>query len=136
VIPLRLSSLLLVVALTGCSFLADRAADLALGGAGSGLSVDANAGQAKGEGNQSVAQNAATAVSGQVNDTTEFQGNVDKVVTNKGLAVHELLLLVLLAGWAIPGPAEMFRGIGRLFRRRSYSPPPRTVADTHWSMWR
>lgn len=118
---LRVSSiaLLLLLSLSSCSFLADRAADLALGGSGKGLSVDANAGQAKGEGPQSVAQNAATAISGQVNDTTEFKGDVQRVITNEGLAVHELLLLVLLAGWAIPGPGEMLRGIGRLFKRRA-----------------
>jgi len=91
--------------------LAEKALDLA-GGPSSGLSVDANVGKGEAEGDQSIAQNAATAVSGQINETSEetFQGPVGQVINEASLEMHELLLLVLLAGWAIPAPKEMLQG--------------------------
>ena len=100
--------------------LAEKALDLA-GGPSSGLSVDANVGKGEAEGDQSIAQNAATAVSGQVNETSNetFEGPVGTVVNEAGLEMHELLLLILLAGWAIPSPSEMVKSIARMLPFRS-----------------
>ena len=84
-----------------------------LGGAQKGISVDANAGQAKTEGDDSVAQNANTAVSLDAGSRQDF-GAVDTVVNEAGIPIHVLLLLVLLAGWAIPSPEEMGHGLVRI----------------------
>ena len=82
--------IVLSLSLSGCSALGGLAAKAALGGVtggSDGLSVDANVGQAKSEGDQGVTQNAATAVTAQVNDTVEetFQGDVGKVIHEAGL---------------------------------------------------
>lgn len=108
---LRLTLATLLTISSGCSVLAERAMALA-GGPASGLAVDANVGKAEAEGDQSVSQNAATAVTGQVNDTRNetFEAPVGQIVNEAGLKTWELLLLVLLAGWAIPSPREMFQG--------------------------
>lgn len=102
---------LVLIGSSGCSMLAEKALDLA--GPKSGLSVDANVGKGEAEGDQSIAQNAATAVSGQVNETSNetFAGPVGQVINEASLEMHELLLLVLLAGWAIPAPKEMLQGL-------------------------
>ena len=109
---LRLALLIALASSTGCSMLAGKVADMALGATEKGISVDANAGKGEAEGDQSIAQNAATAVSGQINETSEetFQGPVGQVINEASLEMHELLLLVLLAGWAIPAPKEMLQG--------------------------
>ena len=97
------SLLMLLLFTTACSGIAGKAAELALGRPQTGLEVDANVGQAKTEGSDSVAQNANTAVSVAGGKSEEnFEGPVGQVVNEAGLKVHELLLLVLLAGWAIP----------------------------------
>jgi len=110
---LRLALLIALASSTGCSMLAGKVADMALGATEKGISVDANAGKGEAEGDQSIAQNAATAVSGQINRTSEetYQGPVGQIVNEARLETHELLLLVLLAGWAIPAPKEMLQGI-------------------------
>jgi hypothetical protein len=79
------------------------------------LEVDANVGQAKTEGDDSVAQNANTAVSVAGGDSS-YEGTVGQVVNEAGLELHELLLLVLLAGFAIPSPPELLRGTARSLR--------------------
>lgn len=113
ILLIRSMLVLALVGTSGCSMLASRAADLALGASERGISVDANAGKGEAEGDQSIAQNAATAVSGQVNETSNetFAGPVGQVINEAGLEMHELLLLVLLAGWAIPAPKEMLQGL-------------------------
>jgi len=110
---------LLSLVLAGCSGL-DVAKGLAKSalGAKAGVEVDANAGQAKTEGDDSVAQNANTAVSVAGGKSEEnFEGPVGQVINEAGLEIHELLLLVLLAGWAIPSPTEMLIGIARAGRQ-------------------
>jgi hypothetical protein len=104
--------------LTGCSALdvvktAAKATGLA---PSSGLEVDANVGQAKTEGDDSVAQNANTAVSVDGGSEENYEGPIGQVVNEAGLEWHELLLLVLLAGWAIPSPAEMILSGARVLR--------------------
>lgn len=110
--------LLLTLALTtsGCSALAPIAADALMGGADKGIEVDANAGQAKTEGDNSVAQQANTAVSVDAGSTEVFEGAVGTVVNEAGMPIHVLLLICLLAGWAIPSPEEMGHGLIRLIR--------------------
>ena len=116
----HLGVLLLIVSLSSCSALdvVKEGAKAALGAAQPGIEVDANAGKGEAEGDQSIAQNANTAVSGQVNETSNetFEGPVGQVINEAGLEIHELLLLVLLAGWAIPSPAEMIVGFARVIR--------------------
>lgn len=109
--------MVLILSLSGCGAVTSSLLTDAIGGADSGLDVDANVGKGEAEGDQSIAQNAATAVSGQVNETSNetFQGDVGTVVNEAGLALHELALLVLLAGWAIPSPGETLRGLIGLF---------------------
>ena len=102
--------------LSSCSTLAPLAKDVLLGGAQKGISVDANAGKAESTGDNNVAQNANTAVSVDAGTTEKFEGPVGQVVNEAGLPIHVLLLLVLLAGWAIPSPEEMGHGLVRIIR--------------------
>lgn len=119
-LKIALLSLCLITG-SGCSLLAEKAADMALGASDDGLSVDANVGQAKTEGDSSVAQQANTAVSGQVNseETTNYEGPVETIVNDSGFKWWELGLIVLLAGWAIPSPGEMLERTVAIFRRPS-----------------
>ncbi len=102
-------------------------AGAAIGERKAAIEARINAGKGEAEGDQSVAQNANTALSGQVNTTSDY-GDVGKVVNESGLKLHELLLLVLLAGWAIPSPSEMLLGMVRVVRNARYvwrhQPPP------------
>ena len=110
------TALIISLSLSSCSMLAPLAKDAILGGADKGIEVDANAGQAKTEGDDSVAQNANTAVSVDAGKQEVYEGDIGQVVNENGLPLHVLLLLVLLAGWAIPSPEEMGHGIVRLIR--------------------
>ena len=109
--------LIVTLSLTSCSLLEKVATDAVLG-PDKGLSVDANVAKGDAEGEDSVAQNANTAVSvGANKESTEvFEGPVDTVINESPLGYFELILLVLLAGWAIPSPSEMVQGPLRLFR--------------------
>ena len=102
-------------------------AGAAIGERTAGIQARINAGKGEAGGDQSVAQNANTALSGQVNTTSDY-GDVGKVVNESGLKLHELLLLVLLAGWAIPSPSEMLLSMVRVVRNARYvwkhQPPP------------
>lgn len=94
-------------------------AGAAIGERTAGIEARINAGKGEARGDQSVAQNANTALSGQVNTTSDY-GEVGKVVNESGLKLHELLLLVLLAGWAIPSPSEMLLSMVRVVRNARY----------------
>lgn len=109
-----LLSLILSLSLTSCSTLAPLAKDAILGGAKQGIEARANVGQAKTEGDDSVAQNANTAVSLDAGRSEVFRGDVGQVVNENGMPLHVLLLFLLLAGWAIPSPSEMGNGLVRL----------------------
>ena len=117
-----LSALLLTISLSSCSALAPLAKDAILGGAQKGVSVDANVGQAKTEGDSSVAQQANTAVSVDAGKQEVFKGDVGQVVNENGMPLHVLLLFLLLAGWAIPSPSEMGNGLVRLITSLRYRP--------------
>ena len=108
--------LCLALSLSSCSALAPLAKDVLLGGAQKGIEVDANAGKAESTGDNNVAQNANTAVSVDAGDQEVYEGPIGQVVNEAGMPIHVLLLLVLLAGWAIPSPEEMGHGIVRLIR--------------------
>jgi len=115
--------ILIVIPLSSCSLLQSMATD-ALTGSQDGLSVDANVAKGDAEGEDSVAQNANTAVSVGANKESNevFEGPVETVVNEAGLGIWETILIVILAGWAIPSPGEMMRGTVanlRLFRRGS-----------------
>jgi hypothetical protein len=111
-----IAALLLALSLSSCSAIAPLAKDVLLGGAQKGIEVDANAGKAESTGDNNVAQNANTAVSVDAGTTEKFEGPVGQVVNEAGLPIHVLLLLVLLAGWAIPSPEEMGHGFVRIIR--------------------
>ena len=104
--------LCLSLSLTSCSTIAPLLADAVLPNGG-GVEVDANVSKGDAEGEGSVAQNGNTNVSV---DATEEQtyGSVESVVNESNLPFHVLLLMVLLAGWAIPSPEEMGHGVVRL----------------------
>jgi hypothetical protein len=109
----------LCLTLSSCAGVPPLAKSLLVGAAEKrGIAVDANVGQARTEGEGSVAQQANTAVSvGIEEDTYEtFEGPVGMVINEAGLEMHELLLLILLAGWAIPSPGEMLHSIARSLR--------------------
>lgn len=112
------AAFLLSLTLSSCSGLdlVKDAASMALGGSQPGVEVDANVAKGDAEGRDSVAQNANTAVSVDTGSNEVFEGAVGQVVNEAGLEIHELLLLILLAGWAIPSPTEMVLGFGRTIR--------------------
>ncbi len=108
-----LLSLVLLLS-SGCSTIGSMVADAVLP-SGGGVEVDANVSKGDAEGQDSVAQNGNTNVSV---DATEEQtyGSVESVVNEANLPFHVLLLMCLLAGWAIPSPEEMGHGLVRLIR--------------------
>jgi len=111
-----LLALTLAIILSSCSALAPLAKDALLGGTQGGIELKANAGKAETQGDDSVAQNANTAVSVDAGKKEVFEGPVETIINENGLPVHVLLLLVLLAGWAIPSPEEMGHGFVRIIR--------------------
>jgi len=108
--------IIMTLSLTSCAALAPLAKDVLLGGAQKGIDAKANIGQARSTGDDNVAQNANTAVSLDAGTKEVFEGPVGQVVNEAGMPIHVLLLLVLLAGWAIPSPEEMGHGLVRLLR--------------------
>ena len=103
----------LTISLSGCSALAPLAKDALLGSGERGIQARANISKGDAEGQDSVAQNANTAVSLDAGDTTRIAGGVDRIVNENGMPLHVLLLFLLLAGWAIPSPGEMGNGFIR-----------------------
>lgn len=104
--------LCLMLTMTGCSAL--KALDYVMPQAG--VEVDANVSKGDAEGEDSVVQNGNTNVSVDAGKESQYQGPIDTVINEGELPLHVLLLLVLLAGWAIPSPEEMGHGLVRLIR--------------------
>lgn len=110
--------LIVTLTLTGCSAIASKAVD-ALTGNDDGLSVDvdANAGRSEATGDEGTAQNANTAVALQGGRTSRvYEGPIEAIHNSYGLTWWQLLLFALLAGWAIPSPSEMLRGLVHALR--------------------
>ena len=110
---------------SGCSAIAPLAKDALLGGAKQGIEARANISKGDAEGQDSVAQNANTAVSVTSGQREVFEGPVGTVVNEAGLPIHIRLLLVLLAGWAIPSPEEIGHGSVRIIRALTGRSSPR-----------
>ena len=106
--------------LSGCAMLQEAALGALTGASKTGVEANANIAKGDAEGEESVAQNANTAVSVGANKETvqTYESPVATVVNEAGLKWWELGLLILLAGWAIPSPGEMLRGLIEPFRRR------------------
>ena len=81
---------------------------------GKGVDVTANVGKVETE--KGSAQQGETNIALTPVDEIEYQAPIDTVVNESGLEWWELAVIVLLAGWAIPSPAEMLRGILRFLR--------------------
>ena len=109
-------ALLIVASLSSCSTLAPIAKEAILGSSQRGIEVSPNVGKAETKGDDSVAQNANTAVSVDAGQSGEYNGAIEQVVNEGNMPIHVLLLIVLLAGWAIPSPEEMGHGVVRLIR--------------------
>lgn len=75
---------------------------------GKGVDVTANVGKVESEG---VAQQGEVAVAIAPREESTYAAPIETVVNESGLSWWEFLAVVLLAGWAIPSPAEMLRGI-------------------------
>ena len=65
---------------------------------------------------EGVAQQAETAVAIAPSEESTYTAPIETVVNESGLSWWEFLAVVLLAGWAIPSPAEMLRGIVEVVR--------------------
>lgn len=98
---------MIVTTTPSCSALKSLATDALLGN--KGVSVDANAGKA--ETTDGVAQQANTAVAVGGTKKENYNAPIDTVVNEEGFKWWELMLIVLLAGWAIPSPSEIVRGV-------------------------
>ena len=116
--PLWLA-LLLTLVLSGCAGVgpAVQAAKAMVGG-GSAPSLDVTVAKGDAKGEDSVSQNADTAIQVEAGSSTEVvtEGPVDTIINERGMGTFELMLLVLLAGWAIPSPGAMARGAARWLR--------------------
>ncbi len=108
--------LMFTATLSSCSALAPLAKDAILGGAQRGIEARANISKGDAEGQDSVAQNANTAVSVDNGTREVFEGSVDTVINEAGIPMPVLLMLLLFAGWVIPSPEEMGHGVIRLIR--------------------
>ena len=105
-----LAGIIVTVLLSSCSAIAPLAKEALLGGAKQGIEARANISKGDAEGDSSVAQNANTAVSLTSGQREVFEGSVGTVVNEAGMPIHLLMVLILLAGWAIPSPSEMGKG--------------------------
>lgn len=103
------------LALSSCSTIADKVVDAVVPGGDSGIDVTANVGKVEAE--------KGSAQQGEVNlavapiEETNYSAPIDTVVNESGLKWWEFAALILLAGWAIPSPAEMLEGIIRAVLR-------------------
>lgn len=111
-----------LLTLSSCSTLAPLAKDVLLGSSQRGIEARANISKGDAEGQDSVAQNANTAVSVDAAKTQDF-GSVETVINESGFNWWELGIICMLAGWAIPSPEEMAHGVVRIIRALRGSSP-------------
>lgn len=81
---------------------------------GGGVDVNANVGKVETE--KGNAQQGETNVAIAPVEETVYSAPIETVVNESGLTWWQFLTIVLLAGWAIPSPLEMLRGIARAVR--------------------
>jgi len=105
--------MVLVASLSSCGTIPELVKDAVLPD-GKGVDVTANVGKVEAE--RGSAQQGETNIALTPVDEIEYQAPIDTVVNESGLEWWELAVIVLLAGWAIPSPQEMIRGILRFLR--------------------
>lgn len=99
------------LALSSCSTIADKVVDAVVPGGDSGIDVTANVGKVEAE--------KGSAQQGEVNlavapvEEVVYTAPIETVINESGLTWWEFIMLVLLAGWAIPSPTECIVGFGR-----------------------
>ena len=108
-----IAAMLLTVSLSSCGTIPELVKDAVMPDK-SGIDVNANVGKVETE--KGSAQQGETNIALTPVDEIEYQAPIDTVVNESGLEWWELAVIVLLAGWAIPSPAEMLRGILRFLR--------------------
>ena len=119
---------MIVLALSSCGTIPDLVKDAVLPDK-SGIDVNANVGKVEVE--KGSAQQGETNVAVAPVEETVYSAPIETVVNQSGLTWWEFLAVVLLAGWAIPSPAEMLESIWRAVLRplgvvrRSRSEPPK-----------
>ena len=107
------AAIAIVLSLSSCGTIPELVKDAVLPD-GKGVDVTANVGKVETE--KGSAQQGETNIALTPVDEIEYQAPIDTVVNESGLEWWELAVIVLLAGWAIPSPAEMLRGILRFLR--------------------
>lgn len=114
--------------LSSCSTIPELVKDAVLPDGG-GVDVTANVGKVEAE-KGSAQQGEVNLAVAPVEETT-YSAPIETVINESGLKWWEFIALVLLAGWAIPSPAEMLESIVRAVLRplgavrRSRSEPPK-----------
>ena len=102
----------LTILLSSCSAIAPMVKDRILGSP-KGMELRANIAKGDAEGEGSASQNANTAILVDTGYEGTYEGPVGTVVNEGELPIHLLIMLILLAGWAIPSPSEMGKGFLR-----------------------
>lgn len=110
-----LAGIITTVLLSSCSALGPLAKE-ALIGSKPGLELRANVAKGDAEGTGSASQNANTAILVDTGMEGTYEGPIGTVVNEGELPIHLLLMLILLAGWAIPSPSEMGSGCLKVIR--------------------
>ena len=110
-----LIGIITTVLLSSCSALGPIVKDRLLGSK-PGLELRANVAKGDAEGEGSASQNANTAILVDTGMEGTYEGPIGTVVNEGELPIHLLLMLILLAGWAIPSPSEMGNGCLKAIR--------------------
>ena len=105
----------LTILLSSCSAIAPMVKDRLLGSP-KGMELRANIAKGDAEGKGSASQNANTAVLVDTGMEGTYEGPIGTVVNEGEMPIHLLLMLILLAGWAIPSPSEMGNGCLKAIR--------------------
>lgn len=99
---------MLLLSLTACGTIPNLVKDAVLPDGG-GVDVTANVGKVEAE--KGSAQQGETNVAIAPVEEVKYTAPIETVVNESGLNWWQFLAIVLLAGWAIPSPGEMLRGI-------------------------
>ena len=110
-----LTGITLTILLSSCSMLPSLAKS-ALTGSKPAVEASVNVSKGDAEGEGSASQNANTAILVDTGYEGTYEGPVGTVVNEGELPIHLLIMLILLAGWAIPSPSEMGKGFLKAIR--------------------